>query len=179
MYRYCCCCCCCLHIKSRSGLYSVLSNIRTSPTDADAFRGHRLTTQKGYIYQKEIKGPRKVNTHAIIGKQNKTPQKNKSPDSQTSQATCQTKEIDRAHRSHSTREAKQNETNKMNQGSPSKSIKSHDSILVPLLGRGVFTTGFAPPRPFPTPTCWIWFIYQEPVYFLFGDMYIRARFTLL
>ena len=62
----CCCCCCCLHIKSRSGLYSVLSNIRTGPTDADAFRGHRLTTQKGYTYQKEIKGPRKVNTHAII-----------------------------------------------------------------------------------------------------------------
>ena len=44
------------------------SNIRTGPTDADAFRGHRLTTQKGYTYQKEIKGPRKVNTHAIIGK---------------------------------------------------------------------------------------------------------------
>ena len=63
-----CCCCCCLHIKSRSGLYSVLSNIRTGPTGADAFRGHRLTTQKGYTYQKEIKGPRKVNTHAIIRK---------------------------------------------------------------------------------------------------------------
>ena len=62
-------CCCCLHIKSRSDLYSVLSNIRTGPTDANAFlRGHRLTTQKGYTYQKEIKGPRKVNTHAIIGK---------------------------------------------------------------------------------------------------------------
>ena len=45
----CCCCCCCLHIKSRSGLYSVLSNIRTGPTDANAFR---LTTQKGYTYQK-------------------------------------------------------------------------------------------------------------------------------
>ena len=44
----CCCCCCCLHIKSRSDLYSVLSNIRTGSTDADAFRGHRLTTQKGY-----------------------------------------------------------------------------------------------------------------------------------
>ena len=53
-------------LKSRSGLYSVLSNIRTGPTDADAFRSHRLTTQKGYTYQKEIKGPRKVNTHAII-----------------------------------------------------------------------------------------------------------------
>ena len=55
-------------LKSRSGLYSVLSNIRTGPADADAFRGHKLTTQKGYTYQKEIKGPRKVNTHAIIGK---------------------------------------------------------------------------------------------------------------
>ena len=42
-------CCCCLHIKSRSDLYSVLSNIRTGPTDANAFRGHRLTTQKGFI----------------------------------------------------------------------------------------------------------------------------------
>ena len=61
-------CCCCLNIKSLSGLYSVLSNIRTGPTDANAFRRHRLTTQKGYTYQKEIKGPRKVNTHAIIGK---------------------------------------------------------------------------------------------------------------
>ena len=61
-----CCCCCCLHIKSRSGLYSVLSSIRTGPTDADAFRGHRLTTQKGYTYQKKIKGPRKVSTHAIV-----------------------------------------------------------------------------------------------------------------
>ena len=58
----------CLHIKSHSGLYSVLSDIRTGPTDADTFRGHRLTTQKGYTYQKEIKGPRKLNTHAIIGK---------------------------------------------------------------------------------------------------------------
>ena len=146
----CCCCCCCLHIKSSSDLYSVLSNIRTGPTDANAFRGHRLTTQKGYTHRKEIKGPRKVNTHAIIGKEKKTPQKKKAQDSQTSQATCQTKEIDRAHRSHSTREAKQNETNKKNQGSPIKTIKSHDSVLVPLLGRGVFTAGFAPPRPFPT-----------------------------
>ena len=40
-------CCCCLHIKSRSDLYSVPSNIRIGPTDANAFRGHRLTTQKG------------------------------------------------------------------------------------------------------------------------------------
>ena len=39
----CCCSCCCLHIKSRPSLYSVLSNIRTGPTDANAFRGHRLT----------------------------------------------------------------------------------------------------------------------------------------
>ena len=42
--------CCCLHIKRRSDLYSVPSNIRTGPTDANAFRGHRLTTQKGYTY---------------------------------------------------------------------------------------------------------------------------------
>ena len=104
-------------LKNRSDLYSVPSNIRTGPTDANAFRGHRLTTQKGYIREKKKKkkGPRKVNTHhAIIGKEKKTPQKNKAPDSQTSLATCQTKEIDRAHRSHSTREAKQNETNKKN-----------------------------------------------------------------
>ena len=31
-------------------------------------------------------------------------------------------------------------------------IKSHDSILVLLLGRGVFTAGFAPAMPFPTHT---------------------------
>ena len=43
-------CCCCPHIKSRSDLYSVPSNIRIGPTDANAFRGHRLTTQKGYKY---------------------------------------------------------------------------------------------------------------------------------
>ena len=43
-------CCCCFHIKSRSDLYSVPSNIRAGPTDANAFRGHRLTTQKGYTY---------------------------------------------------------------------------------------------------------------------------------
>ena len=43
-------CCCFLHIKSRSDLYSVPSNIRIGPTDANAFRGHRLTTQKGYTY---------------------------------------------------------------------------------------------------------------------------------
>ena len=101
---------------------------------------------------KRNKGPRKVNTHAIIGKEKKTPQKNKAPDSQTSQATCQTKEMDRTHRSHSTREAKQNKTNTKNQGSPIKTIKSHDFILVPLLGRGVFAAGFAPARAFPTPT---------------------------
>ena len=57
--------------------------------------------------QREIKGPRKVDTNAIIGRRKKM--KNKAPDSQTAQATCRTKEIDRAqHRSHSTREAKQN-----------------------------------------------------------------------
>ena len=43
-------CCCCPHIKSRSDLYSVPSNIHIGPTDANAFRGHRLTTQKGYTY---------------------------------------------------------------------------------------------------------------------------------
>ena len=100
------------------------------------------------INQREIKGPRKVNTHAIIGKK----QKNYAPDSQTSQATCRAKEIDRAHRSHSTREAKQNKTNKKNQGSPIKTMKPHDSILVPLLGRGLFTPGFASAMPFPTHT---------------------------
>ena len=36
-------------------------------TNLDSFKT-ALTTQKGYAYQKEIKGPRKVNTHAIIGK---------------------------------------------------------------------------------------------------------------
>ena len=43
---------CRLHIKNRSDLCSVLSNIRTGPTDANAFRGHRLTTQKGIYYGK-------------------------------------------------------------------------------------------------------------------------------
>ena len=41
-------CCSCLHIKSHPDLYSVPSNIRIGPTDANTFRGHRLTTQKGY-----------------------------------------------------------------------------------------------------------------------------------
>ena len=77
--------------------------------------------------QREIKGPRKVHTNAII-------------------------KIDRAHRSHSTREAKQNKTNKKNQGSPIKTKKSHDSILVPLLGPGVLIAGFLPAMPFPTHT---------------------------
>ena len=43
-----CVVCCCPHIKSRSDLYSVPSNIRIGPTDANAFHGHTLTTQKGY-----------------------------------------------------------------------------------------------------------------------------------
>ena len=34
----------------------------------------------------------------------------------------------------------------------SRQKKSHDFILVPLLDRGVFTAGFAPARPSPTPT---------------------------
>ena len=45
------CCCCCFHIKNRSDLCSVPSNIRTGPTDANDFlSGHRLTTQKGTRY---------------------------------------------------------------------------------------------------------------------------------
>ena len=60
--------CCCLHFKNRSDLYSVPSNIRTGPTDANTFRRHRLITPKRVHIvkknQKEIKGPRKVNTHA-------------------------------------------------------------------------------------------------------------------
>ena len=84
--------------------------------------------------QREIKGPRKVYINAIVvGKKTE----NKAPDSQTSQATYRAKEIDRAHRSHSTREAKQNKANK-NRRSPIQTIKSHDSIPVHLLGRGVF-----------------------------------------
>ena len=132
-------------------LYSVLSNIHTGPTDANAFRGHRLlTTQKGYTYRKEIKGPRKVNTHAIMEKKIAPPRKIRLQI--VRRRRRHDKGDDRAHCSHSTREAKQNETNKKNQGSPIKTIKSHDSILVPLLGRGVFTAGFAPARPFPTAT---------------------------
>ena len=42
-------------LKNRSDLYSVPSNIRTGPADANAFRGHRLTTQKGYILWKKKK----------------------------------------------------------------------------------------------------------------------------
>ena len=56
----CCCCCCCLHIKSRSDLYSVLYNIRTGPTDANAFCGHRLTTQKGYTLWKKSQGNKRT-----------------------------------------------------------------------------------------------------------------------
>ena len=91
--------------------------------------------------QREIKGPRKVNTYAMIG----IKQKHKAPDSQTTQATCRAKEIDRASRSHSTREAKQNKTNKKNQGPPIKTIKSHDSIIVPLLGRAYLPPGLHRP----------------------------------
>ena len=35
-------------LQNRSNIYSVPPNIRTGPTDVNAFRGHRLTTQKGY-----------------------------------------------------------------------------------------------------------------------------------
>ena len=116
-----CCCCCSLHIKNRSDLSSIRSNIRNGPTEPNAFK-------KGTYYEKskKDKGLKKVNTNAIIGKK----QKNKAPDSQTSQVTCLTEEINRAHRSHSTREAKQNEALEKNQGSPIKTIKLHNSILV-------------------------------------------------
>ena len=108
-----------------------LLNIRTGLTDANAFRGHRLTTQKGTYYEKQKRNKRtqkSQHTHAIVGKKK---EKNKTPDSQTSQATCQTKEIDKAHRSHSTRDAKQNKTSKKNQGSPIKTIKSMILSLYP------------------------------------------------
>ena len=56
------CGCCCLNIKNRSDLCSVPSNIRTGPTDANAFpwsqanypkRVHMMKTQR------EIKDPEK------------------------------------------------------------------------------------------------------------------------
>ena len=150
--RLSCCCCCCLHIKNRSDLYLVPSDIRTGPTDANAFRGHRLTTQKGTYYEKLKRNKRTQKSQHTRDNRKKITQKNKAPDSQASQATCQTKEIDRTHRSHSTRKAKQNKTNKKDQGSPIETIKSHDSILAPLLGWGVFIDGFAPDMPFPTHT---------------------------
>ena len=49
-------------LKKLSDLYSVPSNIRTGPTDANAFRGHRLTTRNRVDIvknQEEIKGPRR------------------------------------------------------------------------------------------------------------------------
>ena len=64
------CCCFLSCIRNRSDLCSVPFNIRTGPTDANAFRCHRLTTQKRVHImknQREIRGPRKVNTHAIVG----------------------------------------------------------------------------------------------------------------
>ena len=112
------CCCCCLHIESRSDLYSVLSNTDTGPTDANAFRGHRLTTQKGYTYRKEIKRPRKVNTHAIIGKENNPPPENKAPDSQTPQATLQRRQIEPIAPTRHARPSKMNQTRR---------IKDHQS----------------------------------------------------
>ena len=53
-------------VSTQYFLTSVLVELTRTPS----VRGHRLTTQKGYTYQKEKKrkGPRKVNTHAIIGK---------------------------------------------------------------------------------------------------------------
>ena len=92
MRKLTCCCYCCLHIKNRSDLYSVPSNIRIGPTDANAFRGHRLTTQKGTYFEKSKRNQRaQKSQHTRDNREKK--QKNKAPDSQTSQATCQTKEI--------------------------------------------------------------------------------------
>ena len=49
-----------LHIKNRSGLRSVPSNVRTGPTDADVFRGHKLTCPKGgYTFLKNVTGHQK------------------------------------------------------------------------------------------------------------------------
>ena len=62
-----------------------------------------------------------------------------------------------------------------------KTIKSHDSILIPLLGRGVFTAGFAPPRPYSvyhlylmlytTNTSFCILLIPHPVYDLYFAMY--------
>ena len=72
-------------------LYSVPSNIRTGPTDANTFRGHRLTTQN---YYEKSRNKRTQKSQHTRHNRKKTPPKNKAPDSQTSQATCQTKEIE-------------------------------------------------------------------------------------
>ena len=59
-------------------IYSVLSNIRTGPTDANAFRGHRLTTQKGYTLwkkKKKKKDPSKSTHTRQLEKEKKKPQK--------------------------------------------------------------------------------------------------------
>ena len=45
-------------LKKRSDLYSVPSMIRTGPTDANAFHGHRLATQKGAYYEKSKRNKR-------------------------------------------------------------------------------------------------------------------------
>ena len=45
-------------LKNRSDLYSVPSNIRTGPTDANAFCGHRLTTQEGTYCEKSKRNKR-------------------------------------------------------------------------------------------------------------------------
>ena len=145
----CCCCCCCLTLETvpifaQYLLTSVLVQLtRTRLPWSQANYPKGVYIMKN---QREIKGTRKINIHAIVGKK----QKNKAPDGQTSQATCRAKEIDRAHRSHSTREAKQNKTNKKNHGSPIKTIKSH-YICTPTRP-GDIHTWFAPAMPFPTHT---------------------------
>ena len=52
--------------------------------------------------------------------------------------------------------------------------------MAPTNSKTVHQTSFTPYREQPRSTrycCLYWFVYQVPVYFLFGGMYIRARFT--
>ena len=60
--------CCCIHIKNPSDLYSVPSNIRTGPTDANAFffRVHSLTTQKGTYYTYIIRQKQTKNIFSVL-----------------------------------------------------------------------------------------------------------------
>lgn len=77
-----CYCCCCPGGKNRSDLCSAPCIIRTCPTDADAFRGRSLTTQK------ENKDCLRKTLHHRDTKN--IPEKKKPSDSQTLWATCPT-----------------------------------------------------------------------------------------